>query len=292
MQGFDIEQLRTLVTAVDAGSLSAAVPLRCLSQSALSEQLRKLEERAGQALLLRSKAGVRPTAAGERLLVHARQILAMADAAWRDLHSVPLDGELHLGITDYFHPASLTRLLARLAEQYPRLRLRTRVGRSNDLEAAQRSGAIDLAVIMRFEPAPEHVGAAHWLLSEPLVWATAPGRQRIAEGRPVELALLPEGCALHRLACQQLDAQRIPYVVTHVASGVAGLQAGIAAGLGVGCINASALMEGSVVKLANSTLPPLPQAHFELLAARREDGRFGQSWESLVQVLVGALAAT
>jgi len=292
MQGFDIEQLRTLVTAVDAGSLSAAVPLRSLSQSALSEQLRKLEERAGQALLLRSKAGVRPTAAGERLLVHARQILAMADAAWRDLHSVPLDGELHLGITDYFHPASLTRLLARLAEQYPRLRLRTRVGRSNDLEAAQRSGAIDLAVIMRFEPAPEHVGAAHWLRSEPLVWATAPGRQRIAEGRPVELALLPEGCSLHRLACQQLDAQRIPYVVTHVASGVAGLQAGIAAGLGVGCINASSLMEGSVVKLADSALPPLPQAHFELLAARRKDGRFGQSWESLVQVLVGALAAT
>ena len=71
MHGFDLEHLRTLVMAVDAGSLSAAVPFRCLSQSALSEQLRKLEERAGQPLLIRSKTGVRPTAAGERLRLGA-----------------------------------------------------------------------------------------------------------------------------------------------------------------------------------------------------------------------------
>ncbi|QSB18391.1 LysR family transcriptional regulator [Pseudomonas sp. 15A4] len=60
MHGFDIEQLKTLVAAVDAGSLTAAVPLRYRSQSALSEQLNKLEEAAGEQLLVRSKQGYAP----------------------------------------------------------------------------------------------------------------------------------------------------------------------------------------------------------------------------------------
>ena len=85
MQGFDLEQLRTLVAVVDAGSLTAAAPRVFLSQSSVSEQMRKLEERAGQSLLTRSKAGVSPTEAGARLLVHARRILALSDEAFRDL---------------------------------------------------------------------------------------------------------------------------------------------------------------------------------------------------------------
>lgn len=263
MRGFDLEQLRTLVAAVDSGSLSAAVSVRNLSQSSLSEQLRKLEERAGQVLLVRSKAGVRPTPAGDRLLVHARQILALSDTAWRDLHDVPLEGEVRLGITDYFRPADLTGLLARLAQHSPRVRLRTLIGKSDELEAAHRRGELDLAIILRTAPA----GDAQVLRTEAMHWVAAPGSRLILQGRPVPLVLLPEGCSLHRLAVDRLRTQGVEHVVTHVASGVAGLQAAVAAGLGVGCLNASALVEGRVVALPHAGLPALPKASFILLAA-------------------------
>ena len=64
MAGFDLDQLRTLVAVLDAGSLTAAAPRVFLSQSSVSEQMRKLEERAGQPLLLRGKNGVTATPAG------------------------------------------------------------------------------------------------------------------------------------------------------------------------------------------------------------------------------------
>lgn len=281
MRGFDLEQLRTLVAAVDAGSLSAAVARRNLSQSSLSEQLRKLEERAGQVLLVRSKAGVRPTPAGERLLVHARQILALSDTAWRDLHDVPLEGEVQLGITDYFRPADLTRLLARLGQQYPRLRLRTLIGKSDELEAAHRRGALDLAIILRTHPGSD----AQVLGTEAMHWVAAPGSALIAEGRPLPLVLLPETCSLHRLAIDRLQAQGIEHVVTHVASGVAGLQAAVGAGLGIGCLNASSLVDGRVVALQQDRLPALPEASFILLAPRDSE-RLDALTETLVETLV------
>lgn len=280
MRGFDLEQLRTLVAAVDTGSLSAAVSVRNLSQSSLSEQLRKLEERAGQVLLVRSKAGVRPTPAGDRLLAHARQILALSDTAWRDLHDVPLEGEVRLGITDYFRPADLTGLLARLAQHFPRVRLRTLIGQSDALEAAHRRGELDLAIILRTAPA----GDAQVLRTEAMHWVAAPGSRLILEGRPVPLVLLPEGCSLHRLAVDRLRTQGVEHVVTHVASGVAGLQAAVAAGLGVGCLNASALVEGRVVALPHSGWPALPKASFILLAAGGSE-----RLDALTETVIGSL---
>jgi len=273
MSGFDLEQLRTLVTAVDAGSLSAAVPLRCLSQSALSEQLRKLEERAGHTLLIRSKSGVKPTAAGERLLAHARPLLAMADAAWRDLHEIPLEGEACLGVTDYFRPVDLARLLARLHQQLPGLRLRTRIGRSDELELAQRQGELDLAIVMSLEAERKTAPRVtiRPLHQEPLIWVSALDSNPLQRGRPLPLALLPEGCSLHRLACSRLEAAGIPYVISHIASGVAGLQAALTAGLGIACLNASAVAGQGLRRLDQDALPALPSARFLLLHARYED---------------------
>lgn len=274
MSGFDLDLLRTLVTAVDAGSLSAAVPLRCLSQSALSEQLRKLEERAGQTLLIRSKAGVRPTAAGERLLAHARPLLAMADAAWRDLHGIPLEGEACLGVTDYFRPVDLASLLARLHQQLPGLRLRTRIGRSDELEVAQREGELDLAIVMKLDVARKAAPGVtiNPLHQEPLIWVGASNTNPLQPGRPVPLALLPEGCSLHRLTCSRLQAAGIPYVISHIASGVAGLQAALTAGLGIACLNASAVTGQGLRLLAEDALPALPSARFLLLQSHHDEG--------------------
>src|SRR5689334_20483531 len=93
MRALDIDQLRTFVAICDYGSLSAAAPHLCLSTSAVSEQMGKLEQRLSQSLLTRGKTGATPTAHGRRLLRHARDLLALSEAAVRDLTGESLEGE-------------------------------------------------------------------------------------------------------------------------------------------------------------------------------------------------------
>lgn len=282
MQGFDIEQLRTFVAAVDAGSLTAAAPLRFLSQSSLSEQLRKLEERAGQRLLLRARSGVQPTTAGTRLLVHARQILALSDTAWRDMHGAPVAGELRLAITDYFRPSELTRLLARLAARHPQVRLHVRIDKSDAIEAAHARGEADIAVTMRIADASSRRGGGATLLRrEPLAWVGAPALRR-GKGEVLRLVALEEACALRRFAVALLARRRVPTVVAHVASGVAGVQSAVAAGLGVACLNASAWAEGGAQLAPVRGLPALPQVVFRMLPAHKEEGAVVVAMRQLV----------
>lgn len=270
MPGFDFDQLRTLVTVADAGSLTAAAPALFLSQSAVSEQIRKLEDRAGQPLLLRGRTGVVPTPAGERLLAHARRILALNDDAYRDLRGVPMEGQLRLAVTDYFRPADIAVLLRRLNQAYPRVRLLVTIMKSGALEQACARGEFDVGLSMRIGTAGAHAGLR--VRREPLLWMQAQGRP-LTPREPLPLVLLPDDCALHRYALGLLARRGVPCFVAHVASGVAGLQSALAAGLGIACLNEGALAPG-VARVSGRALPALPRADFVLQPPRAGESAF------------------
>ncbi|KQZ98730.1 MAG: LysR family transcriptional regulator [Achromobacter sp.] len=286
MSGFDLDQLRTLVAVLDAGSLTAAAPKVFLSQSSVSEQMRKLEDRAGQPLLVRGKAGVRATPAGQRLLAHARSILALSDEAYRDMRGVALRGELRLCITDYFRPGDVARLLRRLNEQYPQVRLHVTIMKSGAIEAAYARGEIDVGISMVIQERGATRGRADGALlrREPLLWMAAEGGMPpLAE--PLPLLALPETCALRQYVERLLSRRGVPYAVSHVASGVAGLQLAVAAGLGVACLNESALGAG-MARLQAPGLPALPSVEFRLLAARPGESEFvGLAREAIVKAM-------
>jgi DNA-binding transcriptional LysR family regulator len=274
VQGFDLEQLRTLVAVADAGSLTAAAPRVFLSQSSVSEQVRKLEERAGQSLLTRSKAGVVPTEAGLRLLAYARRILAMSDEAFRDLHGETLQGELHLAVTDYFRPGDLTQLLARLGEGYPGVRLHVSILKSDAMRAAYAQGEFDVGLAMNIAGVSAAAPRASAVIRrESLAWLGAAG-MKVARGEPVRLLVLPDTCSLHQFTVALLRRRRVPYALAHVASGVAGLQSALAAGLGVACLNESAISEGVARLAAPHGLPALPRVAFAFLPGRRGETNF------------------
>ena len=286
MSGFDLDQLRTLVAVLDAGSLTAAAPKVFLSQSSVSEQMRKLEERAGQPLLVRGKAGVVATAAGERLLTHARAILALSDEAYRDLRGVALRGQLRLCITDYFRPGDVARMLRRLNEQYPQVRLHVTIMKSGAIEDAYERGEIDVGISMRIQERGAARGGAQGALlrREPLLWMAAEGAAAPARDA-LPLLVLPETCALRQYVERLLSRRDVPYSVAHVASGVAGLQLAVAAGLGVACLNESALGAG-MARLHAPGLPALPMAEFRLLPARAGESEFvGLAREAIVKAL-------
>ena len=81
----------------------------------------KLEARAGQTLLLHAKRRVTPTAAGVQPLRHARKIVGLSEAAWRDMHQIPENIEVGIGVTGYVRSADLGQLLARAVTDCPRL---------------------------------------------------------------------------------------------------------------------------------------------------------------------------
>ncbi|MFY0475889.1 LysR family transcriptional regulator [Achromobacter marplatensis] len=286
MSGFDLDQLRTLVAVLESGSLTAAAPKVFLSQSSVSEQMRKLEERAGQPLLVRGKAGVTATPAGERLLAHARAILALSDEAYRDLRGVSLRGELRLCITDYFRPGDVARMLRRLNEQYPQVRMHVTIMKSGAIEAAYERGEIDVGISMSIQErgAPRARAQGELLRREPLLWMAAEGAGAPA-GEPLALLVLPETCALRQYVERLLSRRGVPYSVAHVASGVAGLQLAISAGLGVACLNESALAPG-VARLHAPGLPALPMVEFRLLPARAGESEFmGLAREAIVRAM-------
>ncbi len=277
MRGFETDQLRTFVTVADSGSLSAAAPRLFLSQSSVSEQLRKLEERAGVPLLSRGRHGAVPTPAGERLLEHARRILALNELALQELRGHALAGELRLAVTDYFRPGEIAGMLRRLRERYPYLRLHVTVMKSAAIDAAAEMDTFDIGLSMRL-PGTRGQGTRGTVLRrEPLAWVAAPAE---ADSLPatLPLVLLPDTCSLHQYVVQLLLRKRLPFEIAHSASGVAGLHLALAAGLGMSCLNASAIGPGvaplDAATIARLGLPRLPAAEFFLLPARRGESAF------------------
>ncbi|WP_245725416.1 LysR family transcriptional regulator [Pandoraea oxalativorans] len=272
--GFDFDQLRTFVAVAEAGSLSAAAPRVFLSQSSVSEQMRKLEERIGVTLFTRGKQGVATTPAGERLLGHARLLLAQSESAWHDVRGFSLSGELRLAITDYFRPGDVARMLRHLGVAYPSLRIHVTILKSGVIESGYDAGDFDIGLSMRIlgkSLGRDAVAGTRALGREPLDWVASSDFTLDADA-PLPLLVLPDTCALHRFTTQWLDEQQVPYTIAHVASGVAGLQLALSAGLGVACLNTSAAGPSlaRVDKLMpGRRLPPLPEAEFHLLPARR-----------------------
>jgi DNA-binding transcriptional LysR family regulator len=295
-RGFDLAQLRTFIAVTEAGSVSGGSERVFLSQSSVSEQLKKLEERVGQPLLTRSKYGVAATPAGARLLDHARRIVALCDAAFDDMLGRSLDGELRLAITDYYRPHDVAEILRRFASQHPRLRLHVTVLPSAVIDSSAEDNAFDIGLSLRIvdvaaRRVPPAAVRSTVVRKERLVWVGA--MQTLRESGPpalpsppFPLVLLPATCQLQRYVVKLLDEERIPYLISHSASGVAGLQLALKAGLGISCLNESSLGAGLTPCPASLGLPALPAVEFHLLPARPgESGHVTSARAALAELL-------
>ena len=293
-RAFDLAQLRTFVAVAEAGSVSAGAERVFLSQSSASEQLKKLEERAGQPLFLRGKQGVTATPAGAKLLDHARRILAMSEAAFEDLQGRSLDGELRIAITDYYRPHDVARVLKMFSEQHPRLRLHVTVLPSAVIDSSvEDDTTFDIGLSLRIvAPDTKRAGsnrpqaASTVVRREKLVWAMSADADPRHVAAPFHLVLLPSTCQLQRFVVRLLDENKVSYLVSHSASGMAGLQLALKAGLGISCLNESSIGSGMVLCPPTIGLPPLPAVEFHLLPGRPgESARVSDAREAFMRLL-------
>ncbi len=170
MRNLDLTTLRSFVAVADSGGVTRAAGFLNLTQSAVSMQLKRLEEMLGLALLDRSGRGVALTPAGEQLLKYARRMVEMNDEIYARLTRQDWEGEIVLGVPhDIVYPV-IPRIMKRMQRDYPRVRVQLISSYTSDLKEQFARGAID--VILTTESEPGDGGEA--LLEVPLRWFGAP----------------------------------------------------------------------------------------------------------------------
>ena len=247
----EIDLLRSFAAVADTGSFTAAADLVARTQSAVSVQVKRLEEIVGRRVFERTSRSLALTPEGETLLGYARRILDLNDESVRRIVEAPVVGQIRLGITEYFVPNELPTILARFAAAYSGVHLEVHMGSSRDLREKLAEREFD-AVIARLTPRER----SHAIWSEPQVWAVREGFEP-ERGAVVPLALLPAPCVLREHAIESMKRAKRSSKVVFTGSSMAGVQAAVSAGLGVSILPRSSLLPGMQV-LPNGRSYPDP----------------------------------
>jgi DNA-binding transcriptional LysR family regulator len=251
IRNLDIAALRALVAIADTGGVTRAAGALNLTQSAVSMQIRRLEEFLGIVLLDRAGRGVALTGAGETLLAEARRMIALNDEVIGRLTHVDHAGELTLGVPhDIVYPA-IPRVLQQFARDWPRMRLQLVSSFTRGLREDFSRGALNMILTTEDDLGP----GGEMLVELPLVWVGAPGGQAWLR-RPLPLAY--ERRCIFRAGVQQaLERADIPWTMAVEGDSSRVIEASVAADLTV-----HTLLSGTVpATLAaidhGGALPPL-----------------------------------
>ncbi|MFA1621576.1 LysR substrate-binding domain-containing protein [Rhizobium mongolense] len=230
---FDLDVLRTFATGMELGNFAKAADRLGRSTSAVSAQLKKLEEQAGTPIFRKAGRGLALTEAGETMLAYARRLLDLNDEAAVAVQSVELEGWVRLGLQEDFGENLLPDVLGRFARAHPKVRIEARVVRNAELLERVTTGKLDLALAWSDATLTAHCKK---IGEVPMRWigpaAGEPG-WNAASGEPLPLASLEAPCLLRTAATNALDRANIAWRLAFVSPSLGGLWAATAAGLGV-----------------------------------------------------------
>ncbi len=289
----ELDWLRALVTIVECGSFSVAAEQLGRSQSAISLQIKRLEDTVGQPVLLRSQGRVSgPTGEGRVLLDYGRRMLRLNDEAWACFAQPTLAGRLRLGLPEELMENVFPPVLAAFSRACPRVVLSVRCDLSVKLAAQLEAGELDLALAKRVAGQPAATLGEGWqvLRREPLCWFRADGSEA-GEQRPLPLAVFHEGCVFRGAALGALAASGQRGEVRFTGSSITALRHAVLAGLAIAPLPASLSVAGMhpigtglpdlpdcelVARFAAGDVPPAAQRLWALLAEQlRQPARSG-----------------
>lgn len=260
-RNLDLSSLRSFVAIADTGGVTRAAGLLNLTQSAVSMQLKRLEEGLGLSLFMRSARKLSLTPEGEQLLTFARRMLSLNDEALSRLTSDRYEGEIRLGVPhDIVYPA-MPGVLKRMASRYPRLRVNLLSSFTILLHEGFAKGGFD--VILTTEDKPGPGGEA--LAVRDLVWIGAADGQACLR-RPLRLGF-KDTCIFRGTAQAALDAAGVPWELAVDAESEQVIEATVAADLAVSARMRDALPAGTQVIEPQAGLPDLGQLRVCLYAA-------------------------
>nr|WP_279672529.1 LysR substrate-binding domain-containing protein [Flexivirga meconopsidis] len=253
-----------MVAIAGSGGFHRAAATLHLTQSAVSQHVRKLEQATGHRLVERIGRQTRFTSDGERLLAEARRILAAHDDAVR-LFEAGTSRTLTIGASEHAAEMLLPEISAALHESHPEQPVRFRLDRTANVQQAFAAGAVDLVVLAEVGEAPP---AERSRLR--LTWYAAPDFAVDAPG-PLQVIAFDEPCMLRAPTFDTLGAAGIDYDVVAEVSFLSGGHSATRAGLGVillptldrapeGLQEVSALPEPPPARMVVRAAPDVPRA--------------------------------
>lgn len=228
MPTLDLELLRSLTAVVQQGSFAAGALQLGRTQSAVTQQMQRLEQQVGQTLFEKQGRQKLLTEHGRRLLNYAQHLLAMNDEAMRSLADGAIEGFARIGAPHDVADTLLPPLLAEAARNAPLVKLEIQVGRSPYLMESLKSGEMDLVISNR----PDSEFDSLKLITVPTVWLC--GRNYVHDTeRPVPLVEANGPSIFRGIGRESLDQAGLPWTARHTSTSLVGIKAAVRAELGV-----------------------------------------------------------
>ncbi|MCU4390059.1 LysR family transcriptional regulator [Acinetobacter courvalinii] len=281
LKNLHIDWLKCFVTVVDTGSLSNAAPELYRSQSAVSMQLKKLEETVRCQLLIRTHRQIELTPQGQVLLGYARRILDLHNEAVMTFHGEELSGKIRLGVPDDYAVKYLTPVLKRFAPRYSGVEIELICEQSTSLIPRIESGDIDLALISR-----DSKRQGNLLFHEPMVWVGSP-QFELWRDDPVPIAVYESTSSAKKSAINSLALQGRRYRVVYSSSSLVGQIAAVESGLAIAVFTLCSAPQHLEILGAEHGLGPLEP--MEVAVYRSQASRDSKSVDHLNDLLVKTL---
>jgi DNA-binding transcriptional LysR family regulator len=261
----DIDQLRTLIAIADTGSFTRAADVVHKTQSAVSMQMKRLEERVGRDIFEKDGRASRLTEDGERLLDYARRIVQLNHDCVLSFSDAALSGRVKLGVPDDYADRYLPEILARFTRTNSKVEVTVICEPTPMLVERIHANELDLAIITH----NDHRNAGEIIRQERLLWVTA-SRSQVHEETPVPLALGRPTCAWRQAATERLERIGRPFRVLYASWNSTAVSATVTAGLAVSVLPESAIRPGMRVLGPSDGFPALPSVKIALMRNRLE----------------------
>ena len=258
----DPDLLKAFLAVAEHRSFTRAADQLNRTQSAVSVQIRRLEQRLGTRLFQRKRDGVVPTASGDELRAYAERILTLQAEAVGALRTRKPGAVIRLGVMDDYGTIVIPPLLSSFAKDHPAVQIEVETGLTATMPA-RLGEAYDLVIAMH----PEGHGDGELLRQEQAVWAAA--KSYIAGSQDtLPVALYPPGCLFRQWAADALDAAHRPWRLAFVSRTLAAVEAIARQGLAVTVVKAGTFPDRLRVLSDADGFPPLPRADIRLHRAR------------------------
>ena len=258
----DIEALRSFIAFVDTGSFTRAAKQVCRTQGAVSMQMKKLEEEAGQVLFRKNGRYLTLTDQGQSLVSYARRIVGMHDEVLGSLASHAVHPPIRIGCPDDYAESVLPQLTELLIQQLPQQSLRIHCDCSTQLRLMLDNGEIDIAILTR---APEKE-EGYLLKHDSGVWVHG-GYPALLEKQILPLVMYEPDCKFHSSAIDGLEKQGKNYHLVCTSSSATAIKSLIKRGVGISAMARSSVSPGLVEIDQAAKLPELPAVEIVLAVA-------------------------
>ena len=280
-RNLDLTAMRSFVAVADSGGVTRAAGNLNLTQSAVSMQLKRLEESLGIQLLDRSARTISLTAAGEQLLGYARQMLSLNDEVYSRLTHEAFEGEIVLGVPhDIVYPA-IPNVLRRFNAEYPRVKVQLLSSHTRALKDQFNRGECD--IILTTEDGVDTGGES--LTTLPLVWVGAPGGT-IWKQRPLRLAF-EYRCFFRQMVQEALNDAEIPWEMAIESEQSRPIEAAVSADLAVHTMIQGTHPPHCEVIQHGGALPTLTSVSINLYKAASGKGQMGDDMAHFIRQAFG-----